>query len=255
MFKKRLDKIRPLLRSDMPFVENNRYFNFLSPDIKNQFNIHNTKEISNHQYGNDVLPMIEEISKQNGIIIDIGAGSKKKLHDNVFNLEIVPYASTDILCVGEILPFVDNSIDGIISIAVLEHVKDPFRCADEMIRVLKPGGKLYCVVPFLQPMHAYPNHYYNMTKQGLQNLFDDHLIIDNIECFKNLYPIWVLSWFLNSWANGLDNPIRHRFLDMKVRDLMRDPKTYLNMDFVKNLSSEKNSELASAHALTAHKPL
>jgi hypothetical protein len=26
-------------------------------------------------------------------------------------------------------------------------------------------------VPFLQPLHGYPHHYYNMTGEGLRNLF------------------------------------------------------------------------------------
>ena len=73
--------------------------------------------------------------------------------------------------VAEVLPFGDNAFDAVISVAVLEHVRDPFGAAQEIIRVLKPGGKLFCCVPFLQPFHGYPNHYYNMSHVGLANLF------------------------------------------------------------------------------------
>ena len=36
--------------------------------------------------------------------------------------------------------FKDNSFDVVLSLAVLEHVKNPWIHANEMIRVLKPGG-------------------------------------------------------------------------------------------------------------------
>ena len=82
------------------------------------------------------------------------------------------------LGVGEALPFKDNAFDAVLSLSVLEHVRDPFACAAEIARVLKPGGKLICCVPFLQPLHGYPHHYYNMTGQGLRALFERRLHID-----------------------------------------------------------------------------
>jgi hypothetical protein len=38
---------------------------------------------------------------------------------------------------------------------------------------VRPGGRIFAAVPFLQPYHAYPDHYYNMTAGGLRNLFSD----------------------------------------------------------------------------------
>lgn len=75
--------------------------------------------------------------------------------------------------VGEVLPFKNNSFDALISLAVLEHVKDPWRCVSEILRELKPGGEIICCVSFLQPFHGYPHYYYNMTAQGLKNIFDE----------------------------------------------------------------------------------
>ena len=76
---------------------------------------------------------------------------------------------------GEDLPFRDNSFDAVLSLAVLVHVKKPWRCANEMMRVLKPGGEIMCAVPFLSPVHGYPDHYYNMTANGLRNLFGNKI--------------------------------------------------------------------------------
>ncbi len=49
--------------------------------------------------------------------------------------------------VGETLPFVNACFDLVFSHEVLEHVADDRRCAEEMIRVTRPGGHLVIFVP------------------------------------------------------------------------------------------------------------
>lgn len=48
---------------------------------------------------------------------------------------------------GEALPFADNSFDLVLSHEVLEHVTDDRQAAREIVRVLKPGGRLALFVP------------------------------------------------------------------------------------------------------------
>ncbi|MCD6521287.1 methyltransferase domain-containing protein [Candidatus Calescamantes bacterium] len=43
---------------------------------------------------------------------------------------------------AESLPFRDNSFDLVISLDTLEHLSNPLTALEEMVRVLKPGGKL-----------------------------------------------------------------------------------------------------------------
>jgi SAM-dependent methyltransferase len=159
-----------------------------------------------------------------------------------------------VLGVGEELPFRDASFDAVISIAVLEHVRNPFRCADEIVRVLKPGGRLICCAPFLQPYHGYPSHYYNMSWQGLRALFEDQLRIDDHKVTGSMGPIWSLTWMIQSWAEGLEPAVRERFLDLKLKDLMGPPRDYLERDFVRDLPQAKTFELASATMIFATKP-
>lgn len=45
---------------------------------------------------------------------------------------------------GSELPFKDESYDVVYSSNVLEHVPDPWRMADEMVRVTRPGGTIVC---------------------------------------------------------------------------------------------------------------
>lgn len=49
--------------------------------------------------------------------------------------------------VGENLPFKDGSFDLVVSFQVLEHTQNPKQVLYESIRVLKPGGYLYFVIP------------------------------------------------------------------------------------------------------------
>jgi SAM-dependent methyltransferase len=49
--------------------------------------------------------------------------------------------------VGEHLPFVDKSFDLIVSLWVLEHLRDPAGVLREVHRVLKPGGHFVFVTP------------------------------------------------------------------------------------------------------------
>lgn len=48
---------------------------------------------------------------------------------------------------SEILPFADNSFERVIMVDALHHVADHAHTADEMIRVLKPGGILVIEEP------------------------------------------------------------------------------------------------------------
>ena len=118
---------------------------------------------------------------------------------------------------------------------------------------MKPGGELICAVPFLQPYHGYPHHYYNMTHQGLSNLFDGLLKIDRVEVYGSVLPVWSLVWIVQSWAAGLVGAAREEFLELQVRDLLQPPQTFLGRSFVTELSHEKNLELASACVLFARK--
>lgn len=242
--------IRSLLRSDLPYEETVDGYNFLNQELKAQFNIIDTSLVSSHGYDQPVIDLIGQY--QHGWVLDCGAGRRPIYYENVVNFEIVPYDTTDVRGVGEVLPFVDHAFDAVISIAVLEHVKDPFRCAREISRVLKPGGELICCMPFLQPLHGYPHHYYNATHQGLINLFED-FDVDRIEVPDSVLPIWALTWMLQSWADGLAGAAKKEFLDLRIADLLESADRYLGRAFVRELPSSKNLELASATVLFARK--
>jgi SAM-dependent methyltransferase len=244
-------RITSVLRDDMPHRKEGRIFDFLTDELRGQFNIKFTNLASKNMYDGDTLSLIDK--HRDGLVLDCGAGLRPVYYENVVNFEIVAYPSTDVRGVGEVLPFRDASFDAVVSKAVLEHVQDPFRCAKEILRVLKPGGDLLCCVPLLQPVHGYPHHYYNMTGQGLINLFGEEITVQRHEVPDSTLPIWSLQWILSSWAKGLKGDTRRQFMDMKIRDLLASPETYLDAPFVRDLSAKKNMELASATVIHAVK--
>ncbi len=210
--------VRLCLECGKSFPYTHDAVDFLDANLRSQFSIVDTENVSGHAYDDRITRAIE--SNPDKLFLDIGAGFKPVPSTNVVNFEIVEYPSTDVLGVAERLPFANDSFDFVISAVVLEHVKDPFACAQEMIRVLKPGGELFCSVPFLQPRHAYPHHYYNMTKEGLINLFAG-LDVCESDVPDYLHPMAAITWIMKAYALGLPVDLRGRFLSMTVEDLIK----------------------------------
>ena len=249
----KLEKLAPLLRDDLPSRVTSGKPDFLSDDLRASTGVAATAEVSSNRYDKYALALIDEVGDA-GLVLDCGAGRRGVYFPSVVNFEIADYDTTDVIGVGEELPFKDASFDAVISIAVLEHVRNPFRCADEIARVLKPGGKLICCAPFLQPYHGYPHHYFNMSWQGLRALFEDELVIDDHKVTGSMTPVWTLSWMVESWAKGLPSAARERFLNLRLSDLLASPRELRSEDWAAQLPEGKNFELASATMLFATKP-
>jgi SAM-dependent methyltransferase len=249
--KQKLDRVRPLLKQGIDISESNLSFDCLPTELRQEYGLAETDNVSAHGYDEYALEIIKD--NHDGLILDCGSGKRSDYLDNVVNFEIVPYESTDVIGLGERLPFRDDSFDAVFSLNVLEHVKDPFTCAKEIARVLKPAGKLYCVAAFLQPVHAFPDHYFNMTKGGMRLLFEKHLVIDRQSIIRSGLPIFTLTWILQRWIHALPQEAREHFMSKRVADLLASPIDYLDENFVQDLPEEMNEELASTTALFATK--
>ena len=70
--------------------------------------------------------------------------------------------------------------------------------------------------------HGYPRHYYNMTHQGLSNLFPGIDVL-GVEVYEELRPITALCWMIASWAAGLPRPVMSKFLNMRLGEIMELP--------------------------------
>lgn len=79
------------------------------------------------------------------------------------------YASAGASLLGDAhaLPFRDASVDFVLSIAVLEHLRYPFVAVREVQRVLRPGGRFIGTVAFLEPHHG--QSFYHPSHLGVYN--------------------------------------------------------------------------------------
>lgn len=224
-------------------------FDFLNDEIRERVGIFRTENISAHGYDATLQDLI---AASDGPIIDVGAGLRPDYREDVINLEIVPYPTTDVVAASEYLPFADDTFDLVISVAVLEHVRDPFAAARELARVVRPGGRIFAAVPFLQPYHGYPDHYYNMTAAGLRNLFGG-FDVERLDVPASGHPLFALTWIVKSWLAGLSPENASDFAGLRVGDLAADPLTLLDRPFASELSAAAQIELAALNVLVARK--
>ncbi|MFK7957300.1 MAG: methyltransferase domain-containing protein [Lysobacterales bacterium] len=175
-------------------------------------------------------------------------------YPNLIQCEVVEYPNVDVLAVNQTLPFRDACFDAVLSLDVLEHVDQPFDCAAEILRVLKPGGRLYCNVPFLQREHGYPHHYFGMTRMGLLRLFGDQINVDQHRVPASGHPIWALWMMLQTYRDGLPQELRTDFHQLRVADILdKNPAEWMKEPIFQALSEEARWKIATTTSLIATK--
>jgi SAM-dependent methyltransferase len=76
------------------------------------------------------------------------------------------------------LPFHDASFDVVFSVAVIEHVHNPFLAVAEVSRVLAPGGRFIGASAFGEPFHT---SFFHASHWGLVSLFKSQgLVIERL---------------------------------------------------------------------------
>jgi SAM-dependent methyltransferase len=88
--------------------------------------------------------------------------------------------------------FGEASFDAVVSSAVFEHLAMPWVVAEEISRVLRPGGLVYIETHFSHSMHELPWNFFQFSHEGLKVLFNEALGFETIEA-------------------GVSNPIVGRF--------------------------------------------
>lgn len=101
------------------------------------------------------------------------------------------------------IPFEDESFDGVIIQAVLEHVADPYRCSEEIYRVLNDHGVVYAETPFIQQVHFGAYDFTRFTHLGHRRLFRRFEEIDSgAVCGPGMALAWSYQYFLVSFTTS-----------------------------------------------------
>ena len=211
--------------------------------------------ICSHDYDGDVTAIIDRVGSAGGMVLDCGAGWRHRVRPNVITTEILRYPSTDVVAVGEHLPFRDGAFDAVLSLHVLEHVKNPFVCARELARVLKPGGTLYAVTPYVVSVHGYPFHFFNPTPAGLRALFEGLIVDPQISVPWVAHPLAALKDLLGVYADHFDPANREAFRKTRIGDLLDASfETVIDGKLAQGFRAEGKNVLAANYAISGVKP-
>lgn len=120
----------------------------------------------------DLLSHFPKSNSESAIALDLGCGTG--IHKSVCEFAGYRWVGLDyanpaapILGDGHALPFRTESMDFVLSMAVLEHIQHPQVLGQEVLRVLKPGGVFIGTVAFMEPFHG--SSYYHHSHLGTYN--------------------------------------------------------------------------------------
>ena len=123
-----------------------------------------------------------------GTIFDIGSKDERGVYSfgkppegsKVICVDIADGPGVDLVADAHDLNMVeDNSIDCVITISTVEHVRYPQKVVKEIHRILKPGGIIYLSVPFVFPFHSDPFDFYRFSSDGVEILCEDFECIES----------------------------------------------------------------------------
>ena len=112
--------------------------------------------------------------------LDVGSGgsSYDRYFPNRLTIDIDPARKPQVVGDAHALPFGDEEFSCVLCTEVLEHTERPHVVAQELMRVLKPGGILILTTRFVYPIHDSPGDYFRFTKYGLRKLFSGWTLIE-----------------------------------------------------------------------------
>ncbi len=156
----------------------------------------------NHKIiGNAYEPVIRKYAC--GYLADIGCGDVPYYHfykDNVTDNICVDWGNSTLATsfldyeadLNAELPFLNTSVfDTVLCTDVLEHIHNPELLFSEMVRILKPGGYLILMVPFLYWIHEVPYDYHRYSHFKLKQFCDTHnLQVEKLDAYGGLPEVF-----------------------------------------------------------------
>ncbi|MEX1095186.1 MAG: class I SAM-dependent methyltransferase [Planctomycetales bacterium] len=127
-------------------------------------------EVGSRDYGTtqDLRSLLSQRGRYVGVDMSAGSGV-----DVVLDLT-ADFAEVDAALAGE-------RFGTIVCLSVLEHCGQPFRMAENLTKLLKPGGRACISAPFAWKFHGYPSDYWRFTHEGIKKLFPE-LVFDAADC-------------------------------------------------------------------------
>lgn len=153
-----------------------------------------------------------------GPILDLGSGNNPVVIDHLVKFDMFALPNVEVVGDAEKLPFKPDSFHLIISGAVFEHLRNPFVAATNLFEILVGNGTIYIETAFLQPLHAYPNHFFNMTKPGIEEMFSEFEKLAS-GTQPHQYPSFTLRWVISEWLKNLPKEKAEEFLNTTIGEI------------------------------------
>ncbi len=112
-----------------------------------------------------------------GKTIDIGGGKDATYLPDMPKESDVVFSTFDVKAGAAInfetdpLPAADGMYDTVLFLNVMEHIFNHQHLANEVVRIVKPGGKVIGFVPFLMWYHPDHHDYFRYTHEALEKIF------------------------------------------------------------------------------------
>ena len=145
------------------------------------------------------LASFVSVAAGGGPVLDLGSGARR-LSNHVVAVDICPLPGLDLVADGHRLPFRSGTVGRIVCTGVLEHVEEPTQVVAEMARVLRPAGRVYIAVPFMQGFHpggGTQQDFQRYTHVGLLRLLSPFRITEwGISGGPSATLAWILREYL-----------------------------------------------------------
>ena len=187
------------------------------------------------------LKQMLEAFPDNSRIIDVGCGPGQftDLIDNhdCCGIDFYPYPNVNLVAdISDVIPLEDSSADIAILSNVLEHVYDFQTLLKEIHRVLRPGGSILIVVPFMIKLHQLPYDFFRYTRHALERIGEETGFADiQVDELGNFFDVWDIDQRIRTriilreakgwqrflarvlmWAERRSNRILHKFMPASV---------------------------------------
>lgn len=146
----------------------------------------------------------KNISLYKGVLYDLGAGEAP--YRDFFLRHVGKHVAVDwagsyhdtkadvVADLNEHLPLESGVADTVISLSVLEHLREPQVMLDEAFRILKPGGVILLQAPWQWWIHEAPYDFFRYTSYGLEYLFEKAGFVDVVvEPQSGFFTMWILK--------------------------------------------------------------
>jgi SAM-dependent methyltransferase len=160
---------------------------------------------------------IRFLAQQCSKVLDIGKSSRRRYDyfqpTQIVTLDINQYDDypdilDDICNTQHIAP---ASFDGLICLAVLEHVYNPLSAVTNMHAALKEGGYCFAYVPFLYRYHAASDlsyqDFFRYTRDGIAYLFRD---FSEVTVYPSRGRVSTMLNLLDFWKYRVEKRFGHR---------------------------------------------